>query len=52
MEKEQNQQEVNGQTKEMVDISTLGDKKVIDLVVPLYKAKNTLMRLLLLQCKV
>ena len=46
MEKEQNQQEVNGQTKEMVDISTLGDKKVIDLVVPLYKAKHTLMRLL------
>ena len=40
MEKEQNQQEVNGQTKEMVDISTLGDNKVIDLVVPLYKANK------------
>lgn len=40
------EKEVNGQTKELVDISKLGATKVIDLVVPMYKAKHTLMRLL------
>lgn len=44
MEKEQ--KEINGETKELVDISKLGATKVIDLVVPMHKAKHTLMRLL------
>lgn len=36
----------NSQEKNLIDIKGLKDKKVIDLVVPMYKAKNTLMRLL------
>lgn len=42
---EKAEQKANGQTKK-VDIEELGTTKVIDLVVPMYKAKHTLMRLL------